>query len=858
MKSDLLTCKPLDSFREIMKFLENPPPWRTLCKEMTPHSKYVIENKNIVLINEPSLEIPATYCHFDPDMEAPIRSDVTEKKLPKTLVCHDFANGYHEDSVIDGTVDYDGYTFYNWAGIDIFCYFSHHLITIPPVGWINVGHAHGVKVIGTIITEWSEGVQFWDSVLVSEESYRNFASAVVAIAKTLKFDGWLLNIENKISKPDMLLEFVQHLHKTLHAELTDPVLIWYDSVTIQGDLNWQNGLNEKNKAFFHACDGFFTNYSWSVSDVVHSVQEAGDRVTDLFIGIDVWGRNFYGGGQFNTQEAIKIAHKEGCSLAIFAPAWTHEATSDDPRDPNYINLGERLDKLDKFILRDRALWGSLWPFLNTRLPCQLPFQTSFCKGQGKKRRMYGEVVSPGPWYNLRHQQYQPNAAHGPHKYMLSTHEKLMKVTKTAVHKDKKGIIRYRESFQMIRNEINSIRPDDAIDSEEGSALIRRGSYQSSKSDGSDNTLGPVIREHKETQLETINNIKSESETLDNKNINDIDVIEEDIDVITAVTETVPVEPESNNKKKFSSKLKYLLKKVSFRKSHQDLGKKDKLNKLENTGASPPESTVATCSTAGTGSITEDTSSIGMSIAAVTSSLDTETDSKGEALSPLDMSRPILDDKPEETVPPMISVVEVSVNLNLSAPQKVRWELAYVEKEKECLQMYYDDSFQGGACIRVNPSDYICTEHRVTRLFHCDFYCEDTLIICVVTKKLPLYASQSLDIMLRMENSQNENLDVILVGRALDKRSSVDATSLGIKYIYPLYSEEQKVFRDLREYLLLNEPSFYVPIDNFYGWETRYYVVKVPGSHVASINCRTAHAQGGILLGHFGICPMKEG
>lgn len=51
-------------------------------------------------------------------------------------------------SVVDGTNDHEAYTFYNWGGIDIFCYFSHHLVTIPPLGWINIGHAHGVQVIG--------------------------------------------------------------------------------------------------------------------------------------------------------------------------------------------------------------------------------------------------------------------------------------------------------------------------------------------------------------------------------------------------------------------------------------------------------------------------------------------------------------------------------------------------------------------------------------------------------------------------------------------------------------------------------------------------------------------------------------
>lgn len=44
-----------------------------------------------------------------------------------------------------------------WDVIDIFVYFSHHFVTVPPVGWINSAHRNGVAVLGTFIAEGNEG-----------------------------------------------------------------------------------------------------------------------------------------------------------------------------------------------------------------------------------------------------------------------------------------------------------------------------------------------------------------------------------------------------------------------------------------------------------------------------------------------------------------------------------------------------------------------------------------------------------------------------------------------------------------------------------------------------------------------------
>ena len=44
-----------------------------------------------------------------------------------------------------------------WAHTDVFCYFSHARLTIPPPGWVAAARAHGVPVLGTLITEWADG-----------------------------------------------------------------------------------------------------------------------------------------------------------------------------------------------------------------------------------------------------------------------------------------------------------------------------------------------------------------------------------------------------------------------------------------------------------------------------------------------------------------------------------------------------------------------------------------------------------------------------------------------------------------------------------------------------------------------------
>ncbi len=146
--------------------------------------------------------------------------------------------------------------------------------------------------------------------------------------------------------------------------VVDSLVIWYDSVTSpDGKLNWQNELNLSNKCFFDVCDGIFLNYTWNESNLKasHQISLELSRNYDVFVGVDVFGRNCFGGGGMNTKLALNEIRKYELSIAIFASGWTHEV------------LG-----CDNFTANECSFWSSLELGVH-HYPNTLPICTSFCQ-----------------------------------------------------------------------------------------------------------------------------------------------------------------------------------------------------------------------------------------------------------------------------------------------------------------------------------------------------------------------------------------------------------------------------------------------------------------------------------------------
>ncbi|KAL4189599.1 hypothetical protein AMTRI_Chr08g207970 [Amborella trichopoda] len=325
-------------------------------------------------------------------------------RRPRILVCHDMDGGYLDDKWIQGGSNGDAYAIWHWHLIDVFVYFSHNLVTLPPPCWTNAAHTHGVKVLGTFITEWDEGRAVANTLLATPESSRMYADRLAEIAVELGFDGWLINMEVALDVKQIpnLKEFVDYLTRSMHSLAPGSLVIWYDSVTKDGILSWQNQLNDLNKPFFDLCDGIFVNYSWQEDYPKSSAAVAGSRNFDVYMGVDVFGRGTYGGGQWTTNVALEVAKKDAISAAIFAPGWVYQTK----QGPDFETAQNRWWGLIE------KSWG-----ICQNYPIQLPFFSNFDQGHGQHFFIEGQPVLADPWCNISSQGFQPLLEDGTGKRM---------------------------------------------------------------------------------------------------------------------------------------------------------------------------------------------------------------------------------------------------------------------------------------------------------------------------------------------------------------------------------------------------------------------------------------------------------
>ncbi|CAI6333911.1 unnamed protein product [Periconia digitata] len=264
------------------------------------------------------------------------------------LLCHDYSGNYHDYESVQGTgIDEEFYTCEYLQYVDKFVYFSHKLVCIPPPSWTNTLHRNGVQALGTILIESQTKdpgrLLSCNQSTDTPESKRTFplAQKLAGIAEHYGFDGYLVNIEKSFSDsnwdPSVLESFLRQLKEDLGASRS---LIWYDALTIENKVSYQNALTLKNVVFSQACGQILTNYSWREADALSSRQLASTcgelDFENVVFGVDAWAQNkapltrrrvtypeHKGGGTY-CGIAVEKLSKIGLSVGIFAPAWTFE------------------------------------------------------------------------------------------------------------------------------------------------------------------------------------------------------------------------------------------------------------------------------------------------------------------------------------------------------------------------------------------------------------------------------------------------------------------------------------------------------------------------------------------------------
>lgn len=347
----------------------------------------------------------------------------------KLLVCHDYKGGYTESPFSPS------YTFNFWSSCDIFIYFSHHRVTIPPPGWITAAHRQGVKILGTLIFESGAEPDCLrllvgnlpsattaparhpaNSTSLSLPLSPHYARLLAALALQRGFDGYLLNFEcplqGGVEQTRVLAAWIALLRSELVRTVGDHAeCIWYDSTIFTGALAWQDRLNSLNLPFFLASTGFFTNYTWPADYPSLSTQyllslppnltpqqlpNNSNILSSIYTGIDVWGRGSHGGGGFGSYKALEhitSTSPPGQSTALFGPAWTWETQQDNPGFT-----------WDTWWAYERKLWVGL--------------------GSTKAKSQVEVPMVPPPRRKRQNEEEEPECPHGPFRPLVEFFERM--------------------------------------------------------------------------------------------------------------------------------------------------------------------------------------------------------------------------------------------------------------------------------------------------------------------------------------------------------------------------------------------------------------------------------------------------
>ncbi|NBE54239.1 endo-beta-N-acetylglucosaminidase [Streptomyces boluensis] len=311
-----------------------------------------------------------------------------------------------------GAATADHYALTHWAYIDELVFWggssAEGIVLAPNAPVVDAAHRHGVPVLGNVFLPPTayDGQLQWTRDLVQRDASGRFpvAEKMVQVATAYGFDGWFVNAETGGGDAELgrqMLAFLKELKRL--GEPHGLRITWYDSMTANGSVDWQDELNASNQDFFLASDTMFVNFNWNTAKLAASGKLAEDLDRDryeLWAGVDVESNGW------NTSVDWDAVLPEGAdpvvSYGFYRPEWTRNHLPDG-RTPEQFHAAD--DRFWTGESLDPARPGGSWrapasAVADRSTVTALPFACTFNTGHGLRWYEGGTVRSEAAWNQL--------------------------------------------------------------------------------------------------------------------------------------------------------------------------------------------------------------------------------------------------------------------------------------------------------------------------------------------------------------------------------------------------------------------------------------------------------------------------
>lgn len=193
-------------------------------------------------------------------------------------------------------------------------------------------------------------------------------------------------------------------------------LVYYDSMTSEGKMDWQNALTDKNTMFMTdeegnaVADEMFLNFWWTEDELAdkdllkasgEKAEELGISPYDLYAGVDVQAEGYLTPVRWDLFESGE--NTTNTSLGLYCPSWAYysAATPDEFRqkeDALWVN--SEGDPSEEIQYSSEEQWRGISTYaVEKSALTTLPFVTNFSTGNGYSFFREGEQVSKMDWNN---------------------------------------------------------------------------------------------------------------------------------------------------------------------------------------------------------------------------------------------------------------------------------------------------------------------------------------------------------------------------------------------------------------------------------------------------------------------------